>query len=55
VTAAQYLGVSTRTLRSLVTLGTVTKVEIPLGLGQVRKVLFDRVALDRLVETWARG
>ena len=52
---ATYLGVSARTLRALEGAGTLRRVEIPLGPGQVRKVLFDRLALDRLVDSWARG
>lgn len=52
-TAAEYLGLSTWTLRDLEAAGTVTRVRIPLPRGgELRKLLFDRADLDRLVDTW---
>lgn len=42
--AAQYLGLSTWTVRELEAAGTLHRVRLP-----VRKVLFDRSVLDRLI------
>jgi hypothetical protein len=51
--AAAYLGVSSWTVRDLETNGTLRRVSIPSGAGrELRKLLFDRQDLDRLVETW---
>ena len=50
---AQYLGVSPWTVRDLQANGTLRRVSIPLGGGRdLRKLLFDRADLDRLVEAW---
>ena len=50
---AAYLGVSSWTVRDLETNGTLRRVSIPSGAGrELRKLLFDRQDLDRLVETW---
>jgi len=51
--AAHYLGVSTWTVRELEWAGVLPRVRIPLGNGkELRKILFDRQDLDRLVEAW---
>jgi hypothetical protein len=51
--AATYLGVSGWTVRDLVAAGTLTRVRIPLpNRGELRKVLLDRVDLDRLIDAW---
>jgi len=51
--AAAYLGVSSWTVRDLETNGTLRRVSMPSGAGrELRKLLFDRQDLDRLVETW---
>jgi len=48
--AAVYLSVSPWTLRDLEAAGHLARVRLPLPLGrEVRKVLFDREDLDRLV------
>jgi len=50
--AAAYLGVSSWTVRDLETVGVLARVRIPLpGGGELRKLLFDRSDLDRLVES----
>ena len=50
---AAYLGVSPWTVRDLEAGGTLKRVEIPLAGGAtLRKLLFDRSDLDRLVESW---
>jgi hypothetical protein len=52
-TAAAYLGVSDWTVRDLETAGTLKRVRIPLpNHGELRKLLFDRIDLDRLVDAW---
>jgi hypothetical protein len=52
-TAAAYLGVSDWTARDLEAAGTLKRVRIPLpNHGELRKLLFDRVDLDRLVDAW---
>jgi hypothetical protein len=50
---AAYLGVSPWTVRDLECGGVLRRVNIPLGTRrELRKLLFDRQDLDRLVETW---
>lgn len=50
---AQYLGVSAWTVRDLEANGTLQRVSIPLAGGRgLRKLLFDRGDLDRLVDAW---
>jgi len=50
---AQYLGVSAWTVRDLEANGTLQRVSIPLAGGrELRKLLFDRAELDRLVDAW---
>jgi excisionase family DNA binding protein len=44
--AANYLGISTWTLRALVRAGAVPRVSLP----GVRRLLFDREELDRVIE-----
>jgi len=51
--AAGYLGVSGWTVRDLEAAGILARVRIPLPhAGELRKLLFDRVDLDRLVDSW---
>jgi hypothetical protein len=51
--AAIYLGVSPWTIRDLEAQGILHRVCIPLADGRdLRKLLFDRVELDALVESW---
>jgi excisionase family DNA binding protein len=51
--AAKYLGVSEWTVRSLEWEGVLPRVRIPNGKGgELRKLLFDREDLDRLIERW---
>jgi len=53
---AAYLGVSPWTVRDLEFGGVLRRVNIPLGSRkELRKLLFDRQDLDRLVETWKGG
>jgi len=53
---AAYLGVSPWTVRDLEFSGVLRRVNIPLGpRRELRKLLFDRQDLDRLVETWKGG
>lgn len=53
VQTAQYLGVSAWTVRDLEASGTLQRVSIPLAGGrELRKLLFDRGDLDRLVDAW---
>jgi hypothetical protein len=50
---AAYLGVSGWTVRDLEAAGELRRVRIPVGPGrELRKLLFDRQDLDRLLETW---
>ena len=50
--AARYLAVSPWTIRGLEAQGVLPRVRILLaGDGELRKLLFDRVDLDRLIET----
>jgi hypothetical protein len=50
--AATYLGVSPWTIRDLEAAGTLKRVRVPLRGGELRKLLFDRADLDRLIEVW---
>jgi hypothetical protein len=53
---ARYLGVSPWTVRDLEASGVLRRVSIPLGNGrELRKLLFDREDLDRLIEAWKDG
>ena len=53
VQTAQYLGVSAWTVRDLEANGTLHRVSIPLAGGrELRKLLFDRGDIDRLVDAW---
>jgi hypothetical protein len=53
VQTAEYLGVSAWTVRDLEASGTLQRVSIPLAGGrELRKLLFDRGDLDRLVDAW---
>jgi hypothetical protein len=50
---AAYLGVSTWTVRDLETAGTLRRVRVPLPKhGELRKLLLDRLDLDRLIDVW---
>jgi hypothetical protein len=50
---AAYLGVSPWTVRDLEAAGVLPRVRVPLpNGGELRKLLFDRSDLDRLVEAW---
>ena len=50
---AAYIGVSEWTVRDLETAGTLLRIRIPLPhAGELRKLLFDRTDLDRLIEAW---
>jgi len=52
-TAAAYLGVSEWTVRDLEAAGTVPRIRIPIpNAGELRKLLFDRADLDRLIDNW---
>ena len=54
--AAQYLALSEWTVRELEQQGILARVRIPLANhGELRKLLFDRADLDRLVEAWKEG
>jgi len=51
--AATYLGVSPWTVRDLEARGVLKRVSVPLSAGEeLRKLLFDKVDLDRLIEAW---
>ena len=56
--AAAYLAVSPWSLREWEALGVIRRVRVPLPItqkrrgGELRKLLFDRQDLDRLVEAW---
>ena len=51
--AARYLGLSAWTVRDLEAPGVLKRVRIPLANGgELRKLLFDREDLDRLIEGW---
>jgi hypothetical protein len=48
-----YLGISQFTVRELEQQGVLTRVRVPLSnRGELRKLLFDREALDRLIDAW---
>ena len=50
---AAYLGVSAWTVRDLDAAGVLRRVRVPLpNGGELRKLLFDRTDLDRLIEIW---
>jgi hypothetical protein len=50
---AAYLAVSPWTVRDLEAAGELRLVRIPVGPGrELRKLLFDRQDLDRLLEAW---
>ncbi len=50
---AVYLGVSPWTVRDLEAAGVLPRVRIPLpNNGELRKLLFDREDLDRLIGVW---
>lgn len=51
--AAAYLAVSPWTVRDLESTGTLRRVRVPLPSGrELRKLLFDKADLDRLIESW---
>jgi hypothetical protein len=51
--AANYLGVSPWTIRDLEARRVLKRVSVPLpGGAELRKLLFDKVDLDRLIEAW---
>jgi hypothetical protein len=50
---ARYLGLSRWTVRDLEERGVLRRVRVPLpGGGELRKLLFDKADLDRLIEAW---
>lgn len=50
---ASYLGVSHWTVRDLEAAGILPRVRVPLpNRGELRKLLFDREDLDRLIDVW---
>jgi hypothetical protein len=52
-TAATYLSMSPGTIRDLEAAGVLPRVRVPLPQGgELRKLLFDKVDLDRLIGTW---
>jgi excisionase family DNA binding protein len=51
--AAAYLGVSSWTVRDLDAAGVLPRVRVPLpNGGELRRLLFDRADLDRLIDVW---
>jgi hypothetical protein len=51
--AAAYLGVSPWTVRDLEAAGVLPRIRVPLPSGrELRKLLFDKADLDRLIEAW---
>ncbi len=51
--AATYLGVSPWTIRDLEAAGVLPRVRVPLPGGrELRKLLFDKADLDRLIDAW---
>ncbi|MBI4560543.1 MAG: hypothetical protein HY724_00755 [Candidatus Rokubacteria bacterium] len=54
--AALYLGVSVWTVRDLEAAGILRRVRVPLpNHGELRKLLFDKQDLDRLIDAWKDG
>lgn len=54
--AAAYLGIAPWTVRELEWRGVLRRLRVPLpNGGELRKILFDREDLDRLVERWKDG
>ena len=52
-TASAYLGLSEWTVRDLEQSGVLARVRIPRPhAGELRKLLFDRTDLDRLIDAW---
>src|SRR5262249_33963163 len=52
-TAAGYLGISPWTVRDLEAAGVLPRVRVPLPSGgELRKLVFDRDDLDRLIRAW---
>jgi hypothetical protein len=49
---ATYLGLSPWTVRDLEAARILHRVRVPLPNGELRKLLFDREDLDRLIEGW---
>jgi hypothetical protein len=50
---ASYLSVSEWTVRDLEACGILARVRVPLpNHGELRKILFDKEDLDRLIEAW---
>ncbi len=50
---AAYLGVSEWTVRDLEHSGVVRRIRVPLpNQSELRKLLFDRADLDRLIQRW---
>ncbi len=50
---AAYLGLSAWTVRDLDAAGVLARVRVPLpNGGELRRLLFDRVDLDRLIDVW---
>jgi hypothetical protein len=53
---AAYLGLSLWTVRDLETNGTLKRIRIPVsGHEELRKILFDKTDLDRLIQVWKTG
>jgi hypothetical protein len=51
--AATYLSVSPWTVRDLEAKGVLPRVRVPVpGSGELRKLLFDKADLDRLIDAW---
>jgi len=51
--AAKYLGVSSWTIRDMMDSGTLHRVRLPLeGDRELRKILFDVLDLDHLIDQW---
>lgn len=51
-----YLGVSAWTVRDLEAAGVLPRIRVPLPHGgELRKLLFDRQDLDRLISAWKDG
>lgn len=53
---AAYLGMSGWTIRDLEAAGILRRVRVPLpNHGELRKLLFDKQDLDRLIDAWKDG